>query len=319
MPSATAFLRRHDAHSWYITFAAVLMSLTLAVDLLFPDYIEHRALNWALLVITLTSAVTALFLGRRLPRWVGIVAVFIFLVAQAYFLSLADDPQTVISALQQLPIVAFYLGWFVRPRLALPLIALCMAVFGIVMVSNPLFNPEGRIGAPVAVHGLLSLLFCYIAGNYLWRRAKRVDATDALTGALHRAPFFERAAVRLRRRTTPMSLLAIDFDGFKQVNDAHGHAAGDRALETTVSAWRSELRSSDVIGRLGGDEFAILLPDTDRAETSAIVERLQAASTHPWSWGASEYAAGDDLAALLQRADAALYAQKRLKRQVPHG
>lgn len=319
MPSATAFSRRLDAHSWFITFAAVLMSLTLSVDLVFPHYIEHRSLSWGLLAITLTSAATALILGRRLPRWVGIIAVFVFLPAQAYFLSLANDSQTVISALQLLPIIAFYLGWFVRPRLAVPLIALCMTVFGVVMVGNPLFSPAGRIGSPVAVHGLLSLLFCYVAGNYLWRRAKRVDATDSLTGALHRAPFVERAKSKLRRNASPLSLLAIDFDGFKQINDAHGHAAGDRALETTVAAWRRELRRGDIIGRLGGDEFAILLPDTSRAEARSIAERLQAVSTHPWSWGASELAAGDDFGELLQRADEALYAQKRFKRQVPHG
>lgn len=315
MPSVTAFLRRQDPHSWYVASAAALMAATLAIDLAFHDYIEHRVLIWVLLVITLSGGATAIILGRRLPRWVGIVAVFIFLAAQAYFLSLAHDSQTVISALQQLPIVAFYLGWFVRPRLAVPLTALSITVFGAVMFTNPLFHADGRIGSPVAVHGLLSLLFCYVAGNYLWRRAKRVESTDALTGALHRAPFAERAEAKLRRRAAPLCLLAVDFDGFKQINDASGHAAGDRALETTVAAWRAELRSADVVGRLGGDEFAILLPDTDRSTATVIAERLQTASPHPWSWGLSEYAAGDDVADLLRRADAELYEQKRCKQK----
>lgn len=316
MPSATALLRRHDAHSWYVTFAGALMSLTLVIDLVFHVNMTQPWLNWLLLAITVSGAATALVMGRRLPRWVGITAVLIFLAAQGYFLSLADDPQTAISAMQQLPIVAFYLGWFVRPRIAGPLIALSIAVFGVVSFANPLFHAEGRIGAPVAVHGLLSLLFCYVAGNYLWRRAKRVEATDALTGALHRAPFAERAAARLQRTSAPISVLAIDFDDFKQINDARGHAAGDLALESTVSAWRTELRSGDVIGRLGGDEFAILLPDTELTEASAIAERLHASSPHPWSWGASEYTPGDDIATLLARADAALYRQKRSKQEV---
>ena len=315
MPSATALRRRHDPHSWFVTFAAALMSLTLLIDLVFHEHMEHRWLLWVLLVFTVSGAATALIMGRRLPRWIGIVAVFIFLAAQAYFLSLPNDSPTVVSTMQQLPIIAFYLGWFVRPRLAGPLIALSIVVFGTVAFSNPLFHAEGAIGAPVAVHGLLSLLFCYVAGNYLWRRAKRMEATDSLTGALHRAPFAERAAAKLRRSRAPLSMLAIDFDAFKEINDAHGHAAGDRALETTVAAWRDVLRSGDIVGRLGGDEFAILLPDTDLAEANAVAERLQASSPYPWSWGASEFAAGDDVTALLLRADTALYEQKRLKQQ----
>lgn len=318
MPSATALLQRHDPHSWYVTFAAALMSLTLIIDLVFHEYMEHRWFIWVLLTITVSGAATALIMGRRIPRWIGIVAVLIFLASQAYFLSLPNDSRTVVSAMQQLPIVAFYLGWFVRPRLAGPLIALSIAVFGAVTFTNPLFYAEGAIGAPVAVHGLLSLLFCYVAGNYLWRRAKRVESTDSLTGALHRGPFEERTAGRVRRARTPLSLLAIDFDDFKQINDSRGHAAGDHALETTVAAWRDELRSGDVVGRLGGDEFAILLPDTELAEANAIAERLLLSSPYPWSWGASEFTAGDDVASILRRADAALYEQKRSKQQADH-
>ena len=319
MPSPTALLQRQNPHSWYLTVAALLMSLTLVVDLLFHHYMAHRWLVWLLLVVSLSGAVAFFALGRRIPRWIGIVAVLLFLSAQAYFISLPDDPQSAIAALQQLPIVAFYLGWFMRPKLAIPLTSLSLLVFGSAMASNPLFHADGRIGAPVAVHALLSLLFCTVAGHALWRHAERADATDPLTGALIRAKFAERAAMKLRRSATPLCVVAVDFDAFKLINDVQGHAAGDRVLERTVATWRDELRATDAIGRLGGDEFAILLPGTDRTAALGVIDRLLAVSPHPWSWGMSEYRAGDDVAALLERADSELYSQKRCKQQEQRG
>ncbi len=312
-------VQRQNAHSWYVSFAALLMSLTLVVDLLFHHYMAHRWFIWTLLVVSLAGGIGALLSGARIPRWIGVVAVCVFFVAQGYFLSLRDDPQSVISSVQQFPIVAFYLGWFVRPKVAVPLALLGLVGFAIVMFSNPLFGANGSIGAPVAVHALLGLIFCYGAGLYLWRREVRIESADPLTGALTRARFQERAAHRIERARAPLSLVAIDFDDFKSLNDTHGHAAGDVALETTIGVWFEEVRVGDVIGRIGGDEFALLLPATDAATAAGIAERLLTVSPHSWSWGVAELQVGDDTASLWRRADAALYEQKREKRQAHYG
>lgn len=310
-------LRRQNAHSLYLTFAALMLALTLVIDLLFHQNMVSPWLVWTLLIACLIGSVAVFGLGRRAPKWIGIAGVLLFIGAQSYFLSLADDPQSVVSSIQQMPVVAFYLGWFVRPRLAVPLVIVSLTVFGVVMANNPQLGADGTIGAPVAVHGILSLLFCYSVGFYLWRRQLRIAATDPLTGVYNRLGFMERLEPRLRRLSPQRGgfcLVAIDFDDFKRLNDAHGHAAGDAALIATVESWRDEVRMGDVIGRVGGDEFVLLLPGVNAEECRAVVDRLQEGSASPWSWGIAEAQPGDSSDGLLARADRALYEQKHAKR-----
>jgi diguanylate cyclase (GGDEF)-like protein len=127
----------------------------------------------------------------------------------------------------------------------------------------------------------------------------------------------ERLESRLRRLSPQRGgfcLVVVDFDDFKRLNDAHGHAAGDAALIATVESWRDEVRAGDVVGRIGGDEFVLLLFGVDAAEGRAVVTRLQQKSASAWSWGIAEAVPGDSADELLARADRALYEQKHLKR-----
>ncbi|TCK45306.1 diguanylate cyclase (GGDEF)-like protein [Leucobacter luti] len=307
-----------DAHSYYLVFAALLLSMTLVVDLLFHQGMDNRWFVWVLLFFCLSGALVTFVLGRRVPRWVGTTSVVVFLIAQAYFLGLDDDPASVIASVQQLPVVAFYLGWFVRPRLALALIGLCLVVFSAVMASNPLFATTGAIGTPVAVHGLLGLMFCFAAGMYLWRRQVRLASVDPLTGAYNRQGLLDRLEYQLSRRTlyrTPLSIVAVDFDRFKELNDTRGHAAGDLVLSRTVESWQHGIRAGDAVARLGGDEFVILLPRATAKSAQEIVDRLRLNREHPWSWGIAEAVPGETSAELLARADATLYAWKRARRE----
>ncbi|WP_336658788.1 GGDEF domain-containing protein [Leucobacter sp. USHLN153] len=314
MSSLRLLLRRQDAHSWLLASAGLLLAATLIVDLLLHQHMQQRWLIWTLLVIALIGSAISFAAGRRVPRALGIFGVVLFFGAHAYFLSLADDPQSVVSSLQQLPIVALYLGWFVRPLLAVPIALAGVLTFCAVMLSNPLFWPGGLIGFPVAVNGLLGLVLCYAAGLYLWRRAVRNESVDPLTGALTRARFEERALHCARRARAPLSIVAIDFDGLKRMNDERGHAAGDEALESTVAVWLREMRAGDAVGRIGGDEFALLLPGTDSASAARIAERLLEVSPHRWSWGATQYESGEDIAQFWKRADRLLYEHKRKQR-----
>ena len=157
--------------------------------------------------------------------------------------------------------------------------------------------------------------------------ARRRASTDALTGVASRAHFLEmasRAIALARRHRRELSLLALDVDRFKLVNDTYGHAAGDATLVSLVGVCSRELRECDLIGRLGGDEFAVLLPETASAVARQVAVRLRDALSAAGveregqrllleaSVGvASLGLEGDTLDALLGRADAALYDAKR--------
>jgi two-component system cell cycle response regulator len=102
-------------------------------------------------------------------------------------------------------------------------------------------------------------------------------ATDALTGVFSRR-FLDQSLLRHLHQTgrsgAALSVLVIDMDGMKTINDVGGHAAGDHALTEVARVLRDETRASDVVGRVGGDEFVVVLPDTDADGASAVIERI---------------------------------------------
>lgn len=153
-------------------------------------------------------------------------------------------------------------------------------------------------------------------------------SVDSLTGLANRRAFTERALVefeRARRAVRPLAVLMIDIDRFKQINDGHGHAAGDEIIRLVADKLGEVLRAIDVSGRLGGDEFAVLLPETTLDAAIAVGKRLCNAAnmaTLPQADGeqlritisvgaaallASDIAFDD----LLKRADAGLYLAKK--------
>ncbi len=106
---------------------------------------------------------------------------------------------------------------------------------------------------------------------------REIADRDALTGLFSRRRFqeeLEREVSRARRHGRPGALLVLDLDGFREVNDSLGHAAGDELLTRVGEALRSILRDSDVLARIGGDEFALILPDTDEAAARVVAEKL---------------------------------------------
>lgn len=118
-------------------------------------------------------------------------------------------------------------------------------------------------------------------GFLLGRQAdhfENLSLEDSLTRLRNRRGFCRRLdeeLSRAKRYRHPLSLLFVDVDGLKRINDRHGHRAGDRALRHVATAIRAELRSTDVGGRWGGDEFAILAPDTPEASALALGERIR--------------------------------------------
>lgn len=107
---------------------------------------------------------------------------------------------------------------------------------------------------------------------------RRMATTDPLTGLWNRRRFLELAEAelsRLRRYGRPVTMLMLDIDHFKSINDSFGHAAGDEALCRLVELCQEELRETDHLGRMGGEEFAIALPETGISEALEVAERLR--------------------------------------------
>lgn len=112
----------------------------------------------------------------------------------------------------------------------------------------------------------------------LEHKLRELAATDALTGAFNRRSFYEqteRAISTCARWRAPLTVILLDIDHFKQVNDQYGHAAGDEVLIALVKHIQQSTRNMDVVGRLGGEEFGLVLPNTDRGLGFEIAERLR--------------------------------------------
>ena len=151
------------------------------------------------------------------------------------------------------------------------------------------------------------------------RSLDHASRTDPLTGSLNRRAFaetFERMLARALRTSEPLTLVLVDLDDFKAVNDRHGHAAGDEVLRWVATRLSEESRAGDVVARLGGDEFAVLLPAAYSPQTVERISRALAERV-PASVGAAVFPAdGADLESLARTADRALYEHKRTRKGV---
>ena len=151
------------------------------------------------------------------------------------------------------------------------------------------------------------------------RSLQRAATTDALTGVGNRRAWedaLETETQRAARSGDPLSLILLDLDCFKALNDEHGHQAGDRTLKTCVAVWRGQLRPTDVLARLGGDEFGMLLPGCGDEQAREIADRLAGMTPHDAgaSFGVARWDEGETVPALVRRADADLYERKARRR-----
>jgi diguanylate cyclase (GGDEF)-like protein len=179
---------------------------------------------------------------------------------------------------------------------------------------------------PIDAGELIPRLHARIAAARLLREERRLKETDELTGLPNRRALrrvLARAHEASRSRGTPLTVVLIDVDGLKRINDGFGHAIGDRAIRAVADALRASRRDHDVATRLGGDEFAVVIPDADLEGAARFIARVQAAlgaialdGAQPpievrVSHGAATLGHGEAVDALLERADHALYACKR--------
>ncbi|MDN2566277.1 GGDEF domain-containing protein [Aquibium sp. A9E412] len=165
-----------------------------------------------------------------------------------------------------------------------------------------------------AAHGALSAMHAQLA-----EKARH----DDMTGMLNREAFFDTLR-RARREGRPGTLLIVDADDFKQINDRHGHPTGDAALRAIARALHASVRDGDALGRLGGEEFGVFVESADLADAAAVAERMRSATEAialrtdagiplrlTVSVGAARWQADARLSEVLREADQRLYEAKR--------
>ena len=211
-----------------------------------------------------------------------------------------------------------------------------IAIWGTLGGLGPFVQPSSNeslllLQAFIAVSAVTILVLAAVVSERRVAEAQLRDLAehDPLTGLAnyrHLLEVMERELVRSGRTGRPFSILFLDLNGLKQINDRHGHAAGNRALCTVAGALRASCRELDVAARYGGDEFAVVLPETARETARMVASRIEALLAQEKqeplvsvSMGVSEYPGdGDSPAALLAAADALLYEVKReAKRRAP--
>jgi diguanylate cyclase (GGDEF)-like protein len=205
-------------------------------------------------------------------------------------------------------------------RLTLPLTA-AGERFGTLELIGDSFSKEQRMNAASLVaHAVIALENARLHGL-----VERQALVDGLTGLANRracADALHAETARAERLDTPLSVVLADLDGFKDVNDVHGHPVGDEVLRAFADVLRETLRESDVAGRWGGEEFLLLLPGADEEGAAQLAERVRVvlAARHisgardlrvTASFGVAEYTPGSGTEQLVGAADTALYRAKR--------
>lgn len=211
----------------------------------------------------------------------------------------------------------------IRAYLGVPLVTMEGHALGTLCI----IDRAPRLHDEATLETVRSLARTVVTALELRRAMQRVQTlalTDSLTSLPNRPAFLDalsRAIARQQRDDLPFSLLYLDLDGFKALNDSHGHAAGDRALIEVASVLRNSVRRHDLTARLGGDEFGLLLAGGDGAEATVAGERLRRAISRRmgelgWSvtatiGGVAFHSPPEDEGSALVAADGMMYAAKR--------
>ncbi len=252
-----------------------------------PESFNEAAL-WSIVAIACVGGVAALLLAGSAPAWpvhILISGAIGLVTAAAYF---SHDPSGFYTLFYVW--IGLFVVFFFSRRTAL------LYVGSIALAYAALLIAEGTPGGParwIATVGTIGLSAIVI--DWLVRRVRssareraellsalaEVAHTDDLTGLPNRRAWDEaldRELARAGRENTPLCIGLVDLDRFKLYNDDHGHQAGDRLLKEIASAWRWELRSTDVLARYGGEEFALALPGCDVNDAGVLLERLRVAT-----------------------------------------
>jgi diguanylate cyclase (GGDEF)-like protein len=292
-----------------------------AADVAFYAAPSHRGpLALVLMVAVIGAAATSLLPWERIVRgrwreWV-FLAWSLSNVATIEVFSLVDgQPNSAMSLMFFVPMVFVSTTYPLRSVIAVSGATVC-AFFAAALHAGS--SPDFMLMF-AAVLACTALMGAWQARNHdrVREELARVSRTDPLTSCLNRRGFEARAEAAIESGA-PIAVVLVDLDGFKQVNDTRGHAAGDALLRDVADRLAATVGSGDAVGRLGGDEFALLLHDVEshRAAEAADSVRAALAEVARASVGVAAAAPGDGTAldALIKRADWNLYESKSIRR-----
>jgi diguanylate cyclase (GGDEF)-like protein len=297
---------------------------------------NHMDAAWFGAGIALTAAVTLSVIWmpwHRMPAVTRHLPALTYLVAVAVLRQAAGGNASGVGSLVLLPVLWVALYGTRRELLVVLTGAALVFAVPLLVVGAPEYPSSGWRG------GLLLTLLATMIGTTvqrliasvrahaaearqaerererLYAQVEKLARTDPLTGAGNRRAWEDalaRAFNDSARRDEPLTMVLLDLDGFKALNDRAGHHAGDLALQACAEAWTAALRPRDAIARLGGDEFGVLLVGCDAEEAELVVGRLRGATAERLgcSAGVAEWDGSESAHELQLRADRALYAAK---------
>ncbi|WP_417067075.1 diguanylate cyclase [Niveibacterium terrae] len=329
-----------------LTYCLALHALTYCLYALrgrIPDLLSVWVANVALVsAFSFLIHAVGVFLERRISRWVLLTPVAVVALGFAAFMSNISARMAINGAvfLVQELILLGHLARALRESRGRGIYLLTAGVFlfflvlaitaiaelsgseRIQSITDPTLAQSLRFLSAFVSLNLVSLGFVLMTKERADERTRQMAMKDKLTDCWNRFRIEEVAQqemLRLARYGTPVSLIMIDLDFFKAINDQHGHGVGDQILKDFAATVQSCIRNTDVLGRWGGEEFIVLLPASSYFVTAAIAERIRAAvetAEHAngiritASLGFSSCQSSDSWDAWLARADLALYRAK---------
>ena len=268
---------------------------------------------------------------RSESRWKVAIEIWVMIVFITWVIWFTGGLQSPLLNLYLLPIItsALSLGKLAT-LLEIGLITACYILLGRSSSESPVLSIAGATVllaqlAPMLLIAYITTMFSADI-RYGLNKAKLLSETDEFTGLYNMRGFYlimDRAFAQAVRYLRPISVLMIDSDDLKAVNDEHGHDAGNELLRLIATGIKSQLRSTDVLARYGGDEFVVMLPDTGVTGTRDVAERIRdSIARRPLelrdksvpitvSIGLASYPDdGHGMDIIMQRADEAMYRAK---------
>ena len=298
-----------EAPVWNLALANIARALSLITLTVSP--LQHRTVpidRFVIGVLSLALGLVMLSPSWRVPTWFLHANVVFIFITSSWFIANAPSSLGVPENLIATTGLLVYVGAWFRGRAVL--------LHGLVAVPTSLIAVLVRADVREVMYIWVSAMVAgiYASGtvHMLMGQILRMANRDALTGVLNRAGLMaltERPGAQ-GYLTQPVSIVVLDLDGFKAVNDEHGHLAGDAMLSQVGRHLTAECRSGDVVARTGGDEFVLLLGGTDAEQARVFTDRIARGMPIKASFGSAVWHVAEPFDSAMAAADAAMYASK---------